>query len=476
MAKIFSDILKGNFFKGDKGVWMIWFLLCMVSLVEVYSASSRMTFGSTTHWGPMLNQAFFLVAGLGVILLIHRIPCKWFMVFPFFMFPLAFVLLAITVFGGGGGELNGTHRWMNIAGISFQPSEVAKAALIMSAAVVLAKTQAEQKKVIRGKEKVIVGAIKGKRYTAFAIVGSMSAVICGLIFADNVSTSLMLFFVIVVMMFVAHVPIDLMAKGLLGILALGLVVGSIAMVLPEDTVKGIPGMKRVVTVKHRLLRSTEKGDHDSEALEKKNKDRAKFLDELHKKCAVGSQEEKAAIAEYDWSIEKKELLNDKNSQTTFAKVAVANSHVIGLGPGNSIQRDFLQHAESDFIYAIIVEETGLVGALVVMFLYVTLLIRVGRIAQKCRRFFPAYLVLGLGLMMVLQALVNMGVAVGAFPVTGQTLPLISKGGTSIIITSFYIGVILSVSRNADAQAPSKKAKIVTTEGETLEYTTDGTMV
>lgn len=455
---------------------MIWFLLCMVSLVEVYSASSRMTFDSTTHWGPMLSQAFFLAAGLGVILVIHSIPCKWFMLFPIILLPLAFILLVITVFGGGGGELNGTNRWMNIAGISFQPSEIAKAALIMSAAVVLAKTQAEQKKKIRGKEKVIVGAIKGKRYHAFAIVGSMSAVICGLIFADNVSTSLMLFAVIAVMMFVAHVPFDLMAKGLLGILALGLLVGSIALILPEDTVKDIPGMKRVVTVKHRLMRSTDKGDHDSEALQKKNDERQKFMDELHKTCAVGSAEEKQAIADYDRKIEIRELLGDKNSQTTYAKIAVANSHVIGLGPGNSIQRDFLQHAESDFIYAIIVEEMGLVGALVVMFLYVTLLIRVGRIAQKCRRFFPAYLVLGFGLMMVLQALVNMGVAVGAFPVTGQTLPLISKGGTSILITSFYIGVILSVSRYATAQAPSKTTKIVTTEGETLEYTTDGTMV
>lgn len=476
MGKLVSDILKGNLFKGDKVVWMIWFLLCMISLVEVYSASSRMTFDSATHWGPMLSQAFFLTVGLGVILVIHSIPCKWFMLFPVFLLPLAFILLVITVFGGGGGELNGTNRWMNIAGISFQPSEVAKAALIMSSAVVLAKTQAEQRKIVRGKEKIVVGAIKGKRYRAFAIVGTMSAIICGLIFADNVSTAAMLFLVIVVMMFVAHVPLDLMAKGAAVLFGIVFVIGLIAMALPEETVKELPGMKRVVTVKHRILRTTDSGDLDEEAMAKKQEEYDKFLEGVHKTCEPGSAEEAKAIADYKHKQEIRDLLGDKNSQTTYAKIAVANSNVIGLGPGNSIQRDFLQHAESDFIYAIVVEELGFVGAFAVMMLYITLLIRAGRIAQKCRRFFPAYLVLGFGLMMVLQALVNMGVAVGAFPVTGQTLPLISKGGTSILITSFYIGVILSVSRYATVQAPTKMPEENKLEGETLEYATDGTMV
>lgn len=455
---------------------MIWFLLCMISLVEVYSASSRMTFESTTHWGPMLSQAFFLFVGLGVILIIHSVPCKWFMLFPILLLPFSLILLAITTFGGGGGELNGTNRWMTIAGFSFQPSELAKAALIMSAAVVLAKTQAEQRKMVRGKEKVVVGAIKGKRYRAFAIVSAMSAVICGLIFADNVSTALMLFFVIVIMMFVAHVPLDLMAKGGLCLAAVGLVVMSMAMIIPEDTLVNIPMMKRVVTVKHRIIRATDSETLDADEAAKKAREYDKFLEEVHKTCAVGSVEEKLAIEEYEKKQEIKMLLGDKNSQTTYANIAIANSNVIGLGPGNSVQRDFLQHAESDFIYAIIVEEMGLFGAMLVMFLYFTLLIRVGRIAQKCRRFFPAYLVLGFGLMMVLQALVNMGVAVGAFPVTGQTLPLISKGGSSIIITCFYVGVILSVSRYAESQTASMIPEVQTAEGETLEFTTDGTMV
>ena len=169
------------------------------------------------------------------------------------------------------------------------------------------------------------------------------------------------------------------------------------------------------------------------------------------------------------------LLDDENSQETYAAIAIANSDVIGLGPGNSIQRDFLQHAESDFIYAIIIEELGIGGALFVAFLYLALLIRVGRIAQKCTSFFPAYLVLGFGIMMVLQAFVNMSVAVGIVPVTGQTLPLISKGGTSILITSFYIGVILSVSRYAEKKEMKAPLVEAAPNGETSEYYTDGAM-
>lgn len=444
MSKIITDFFHGNLFKGDKGVWMIYFFLCMISLVEVYSASSRLTFDSGSHWGPMLSQAGFLFVGMILILFIHRIPCKWFMLMPFLLLPFAVLLLLITAVGAGGGELNGTNRWMTIFGISFQPSEVAKAALIMSVAVVLAKTQAE--KVIRrgGKERVIVGAMKGKRYMAFAVVSVMSCIVCGLIFLDNVSTAMMLFFVVVLMMFIAHVPSDLMFKGALGLGTAAAIYLSIFFTLPDDVSRHLPGGKRLATVKARFERRLDKVSETD--------DKTIAMDEV------------------------KELLNDKNSQTTYACIAVANSNVIGLGPGNSIQRDFLQHAESDFIYAIIFEELGIVGAGFVLFLYLSLLIRCGRIAQKCRRFFPAYLVLGFGIMMVLQALTNMGVAVGLLPVTGQTLPLISKGGTSILITSFYIGVILSVSRYAEkAQLNNPEVQPATTQGETLEYMTEGTM-
>ena len=443
MGTFVKDFFGGKLFKGDRGVWMIYFFLCMISLVEVYSASSRLTFEGGHHWGPMVNQAGFLLVGLIVILLVHRIPCKWFMLFPFILLPVALILLLYTAVLGGGSNINETHRWVTFGSISFQPSELAKAALLMTTAVVLAKTQTEKEEFVRGKKRKIVGAIKGKRYLAFAIVGGAALIICGLIFLDNVSTALMLFFVVIIMMFIGQVPKDLMFKGLAVMAGVGAFFVMTTMVVPEDVWKEIPGCKRVVTVKRRVERKFHLGEDSSQQNANKS----------------------------DIQI----LLNDENSQTTCASIAIANSDVVGLGPGNSIQRDFLQHAESDFIYAIIVEELGIPGAFFVAFLYLVLLIRVGRIAQKCTSFFPAFLVLGFGIMMVLQAFLNMSVAVGLVPVTGQTLPLISKGGTSILITSFYIGVILSVSRYAEKKEQQAPIVEAVPNGETSEYYTDGGM-
>lgn len=137
--------------------------------------------------------------------------------------------------------------------------------------------------------------------------------------------------------------------------------------------------------------------------------------------------------------------SDDSYQSDQAKIAVAKGGLMGLGPGNSVQRNFLPHPYSDFIFAIIVEEYGLVGAGIVMLLYLIILYRVGVIVRRCTRMFPAILVAGLGLCIVFQALINMGVCVGLFPVTGQPLPLVSMGGTSLLFTSASFGMILSVS-------------------------------
>ena len=137
--------------------------------------------------------------------------------------------------------------------------------------------------------------------------------------------------------------------------------------------------------------------------------------------------------------------SDDSYQSDQAKIAVAKGGLVGLGPGNSVQRNFLPHPYSDFIFAIIIEEYGLLGAGVVMLLYLIILYRIGVIVRRCTRTFPAILVTGLGLSIVFQALVNMGVCVGLMPVTGQPLPLMSMGGTSLIFTSAAFGMILSVS-------------------------------
>ena len=135
-------------------------------------------------------------------------------------------------------------------------------------------------------------------------------------------------------------------------------------------------------------------------------------------------------------------------QEGHAYIAIAKSHIIGCGPGNSRERDFLPQAYSDFIFAIIIEELGLLGGAAVVLLYIMLLFRACKIANRCERSFPAFLTLGLALLIVVQAAINMCVAVGIVPVTGLPLPLVSRGGSSIMVTSIYFGMMISVSRFA----------------------------
>ena len=149
---------------------------------------------------------------------------------------------------------------------------------------------------------------------------------------------------------------------------------------------------------------------------------------------------------------------DKDAQVAHANIAIVSSGIVGKGPGQSVERDFLAQAFSDFIYAIVIEELGILGAFAVMFLYIVLLYRCARIASRCENNFPAFLAMGLGLLLVVQATFNMMVAVGLAPVTGQPLPLISKGGTSTIINCAYIGAILSVSRSAKIKKGDTKEK------------------
>ena len=234
-------------------------------------------------------------------------------------------------------------------------------------------------------------------------------ILTGLVFLliapENLSTAMLLFGVVCMIMFIGRVSSKKLF-GMLGILGLvGGVAGGILRAIPAKTLHNTPGLHRFETWQNRVSGFFEK--------------------------------EEVPAAKFDI---------DKDAQIAHARIAIATSHVVGKGPGNSIQRDFLSQAFSDFIFAIVIEEMGLVGGIFVVFLYLWLLMRAGRIAQKCERTFPAFLVMGIALLLVSQAILNMMVAVGLFPVTGQPLPLVSKGGTSTLINCAYIGMILSVSR------------------------------
>ena len=382
------DLLK-NIFKGDKVIWIIFLCLCLISIIEVFSAASTLTYKSGDHWGPITQHSIILMIGAIVVVLMHNIPYKWFQVFPVFLYPLSVVLLAFFTLMGviTGDRVNGAARWMSFMGLQFQPSELAKMAVIIAVSFILSKKQDDE----------------GANPKAFKYIMILTGLVCMLIAPENLSTAMLLFGVVVLMMFIGRVAFKKLAM-LLGGLALAGCLGVIFLLaIPKDT--DIPFLHRFDTWKSRITNFTEK--------------------------------EEVPAAKFDI---------DKDAQIAHARIAIATSNVIGKAPGNSIQRDFLSQAFSDFIFAIIIEELGLVGGAFVVILYIWLLVRTGRIAQKCERTFPAFLVMGIALMLVSQAILNMMVAVGLFPVTGQPLPLISKGGTSTLINCAYIGMILSVSR------------------------------
>lgn len=385
------DLIK-DLFKGDKVIWIIFLFLCLISVIEVFSAASTLTYKSGDHWEPITQHSIILMVGVFIVILIHNIPCKYFSVLPFFLLPLSCILL-IFVMGMGiitGDRVNGAARWMTFFGIPFQPSELAKMAVIIVTAFILSKFQEEN----------------GANPKAFKYIIWIIGIVFILIAPENGSTAALLAGVVFLMMIIGRVPWKQLGKliGIVGII--GTVFVSIILFTPASEYRDKPLMHRVETWQNRIK---------------------------------GFFEDKEAVPAAKYDI-------DKDAQIAHANIAIATSHVIGKMPGNSVQRDFLSQAFSDFIFAIIIEELGLLGGAFIVMLYLWLLIRAGKIAKRCEKQFPAFLVIGIAILLVSQAMLNMMVAVGLFPVTGQPLPLVSKGGTSTLINCAYIGMILSVSR------------------------------
>lgn len=322
--------------------------------------------------------------------------------------------MAITPFVGV--EINGEPRWLEILGIRFQPSEVAKLSAVCYMALVLSKRD----------------KLTDAQMFKYILIGIGLA--CGFIFFNNGSTAILLFTIMVMMMFIGQIKVLRIVK-LLGVCVAALVLLlTVLFVTPDSVMNYMPN--RFHTWKARIERFSSSDDR---------------LDTKEGKVLT---------------------LDDEHYQEDHAKIAIAQGGLLGKKPGHGQQRDFLPQAYSDFIYAIIIEEMGLVGGFFVLFLYLALLIRVAMIARRCHTLFPKFLVLGCGLLIVTQALVNMAVAVGVFPVTGQPLPLISRGGTSTVISCVYIGIILSVSRFG-ANIGNEEDQLLEEKQETSETTLPG---
>lgn len=409
--------LANKLFKGDLVIWIIFMFLCLVSSMEVFSATSTLAYQHANQWAPIMRHGSFLVIGFLVVLVLHHVPCRYFGA-GIILFPISLVMLAVTPFIGISA--NDAHRWLPVFGIPLQPSELAKLSLLILEAFLLSKR----------------GRFSDDQIFKWILVCVFLT--CGLILPENFSTAFMLFGVCFLMMFIGQLPLKKL--GMLGgslLLFLILFVGVLKLTPKEFAQAYLPD--RLATWQARLER---------------------FGDDSANYNAAGTY-----------------VVTDENYQVSHAKIAIARGGVLGQLPGHSQQRDFLPQAYSDFIYAIIIEELGfVVGGVGVLFLYLILLVRVGMIARRCENVFMKLLVLGCGLLIVIQALANMAVAVNLIPVTGQPMPLVSRGGTSTVISCVYIGIILSISRFG-AHIREKDEEPATVEPvQPAEVSSDGTAI
>jgi len=364
----------GKYIKGDRIIWIVVLILLVISLLSVYSSTGSLAYqlrsGNTFFY--LFRQLKFVLLGLLVIFFVHLIPYRVFSRFSVFALYLSVPLLVITLVVGT--SYNEAARWLQIpgTGLTIQPSDFAKIALVMYVARILSVNQ-DNIKDFRG---------------VFLKIAAAILLVCMLILPANLSTSAILFITAFSLMFVGRIPLKhLFLMVFTGVFALSLFVG-VTLAFNKDG--------RVSTWKHRIEAYLE-GEED-------------------------------------------------RYQADQAKVAIVQGGLFGKGPGKSTQRNLLPHPYSDFIFAIIIEEYGsIIGGVLVLTLYLWLFFRTGLIIRRSRSTYGAFLAFGLSMGLVFQAFVNMAVAVGLLPVTGQTLPLVSMGGSSIFFTSIATGMILSVS-------------------------------
>jgi cell division protein FtsW len=387
--------------KGDKVIWALVVLLTLVSLLAVYSATGSLAYknykGNTEIY--LLKQVLFIGIGILAIYFAHLVNYTFYSRVAKIAFLVSLPLLFYTLFFGV--SMNEGSRWIRLPFINMtmQTSDFARLSLFMFLAHLLSKKQA----VIRDFRKGYIPVIMPVALT------------CMLIAPANLSTALLLGASCLLLLFIGRVN----AKHILLTIGIALV--------------PILFLVGAAVVRHGKMNGT--SETVTAATVKKSGGLFGRVDTW-----IGRME--------SFIYGSKETDNDAY-QVNQAKIAMAKGGIFGAGPGNSTTRDYLPQAYNDFIYAIIIEEYGLVGGAFIMFIYLVFLYRCIRIFKRCPFAFGAFLALGLSFTLAIQAVANMAVTVNLFPVTGVTLPLVSMGGTSFIFTCLAIGIILSVARNVE---------------------------
>ncbi len=400
-----ANLLKKT--RGDKVIWALVGLLVLMSLLVVYSATGSLAYkmykGNTEVY--LFKQVAFIGIGFCVIYFAHLVNYTIYSKIAKIVFLLCLPLLFYTLFFGV--TLNEGSRWIKlpIINMTMQTSDLAKLALFMYLARLLSRKQ---------------NKIKDFK-TGFLPIILPIAITCLLIAPANLSTALLLGSSCMVLLFIGRVS----AKHLL--LTIGIVLIPVAFLVMAAVIKHKSDSNEDASPKEKSSKLTARVDTWISRVE-------------------------------GFMYGGKEANNDNMYQTNQAKIAIAKGGFFGVGPGNSEQRNFLPQAYNDFIYAIIMEEYGLIGGAFLIFIYLVFLYRSIRLFKRCPYAFGAFLALGLSFTLVLQAMANMAVNVNLFPVTGVTLPLVSMGGSSFLFTCLSIGIILSVARNVE-QLEGKKLHV-----------------
>lgn len=385
----------------DKQIWGIYITLVFISLVELYSASSREIVGGNIL-GPLLRHALLLGVGCVIMMVMQRIPYRYYSRWAYVFTGLAVLSVVYTYFFGV--TINNARRAFSLLGLcTVQPSELIK----FSAALLFARMLCKYKvKYTPGHEE----EEKKANRKLVAWIAGIVLIFSGLLFSQGLTNTIIMMFISAFMMVLGGVRI----KELLMVFLVYCVLGGL-----------YGGYKLLDLDKHFAPRTEAVADN-----------------QVMDRTETRHNRIKEWLKPRKWE----DPIDSYNAQAQYSYIAQANGGVVGKFPGNSRETSRLPLAFSDYIYAIIIEDTGLLGGVGVMLVYLWLLARAGRIASQCKKTLPALLVIGMAVFIVCQALAHMGIVTGLLPVSGQPLPLISKGGSSVIVTSMALGVMLSVSR------------------------------
>jgi cell division protein FtsW len=386
--------------KGDKYIWGIVLLLSLISILVVYSATGSLAYkmnkGNTSIY--LFKQVSFSMLGLVLIYFLHRINYTIFSRVATILFLISIPLLLYTLFFGA--KINEGSRWIKlpIINMTIQTSDLAKLSLFMYISKLLSKKQDMIKDFKKGFIPVVIPVL----------------IICALIMPANLSNALLTGATALLLMFIGRISLKHIFLTI-GIALIPVVIIVLVSVLTYDGKKA------------------------------ENAGKAVMAEKVKSFGRFGT-----------WVKRVQDFIYAKDNETPYqvqqAKIAIANGNILmGLGPGNSRQRNFLPQAYNDFIYSIIIEEYGLLGGAFMIFIYLVFLFRCIIIFRRCPYAYGAFLALGLSFTLVIQAIANMAVNVNLVPVTGVTLPLVSMGGSSFLFTCGAIGIILSVARNVEQQ-------------------------